>query len=157
MMLCASVCISEARAIGARVGFAPQGGEGEPADAVTVWSLYIPNGRELEHPHYAYKLAWLEALRSAGAEWLTADDAAESRTDHVLVGAVAGHALLEHRLTRLGVLSRGSADRQRSGGSGDAENCEKFFDHVSLLKNPSWRQATPGLVGHDKQSHPNPF
>ncbi len=67
----------EARAIGARVGFAPQGGEGEPADALTLWSLYIPNGRELEHPHYAYKLAWLEALRSAGAEWLMADDAAK--------------------------------------------------------------------------------
>lgn len=67
----------EARAIGARVGFAPLGGEGEPADAVTVWSLYIPNGRELDHPHYTYKLAWLEALRSAGAGWLAADAAAK--------------------------------------------------------------------------------
>ena len=30
-----------------------------------VWSIYVPNGRELEHPHYAYKLAWLAALRNA--------------------------------------------------------------------------------------------
>jgi len=32
---------------------------------VRVWSIYVPNGRELEHPHYAYKLAWLAALRDA--------------------------------------------------------------------------------------------
>ncbi|SNU01447.1 exodeoxyribonuclease-3 [Ruaniaceae bacterium KH17] len=65
--------VSEARAIGARVGFAPQGGEGELADALTLWSLYVPNGRELDHPHYAYKLAWFEALRAAGIGWLQAD------------------------------------------------------------------------------------
>jgi exodeoxyribonuclease-3 len=28
-----------------------------------VWSVYIPNGREPGHAHYAYKLAWLQALR----------------------------------------------------------------------------------------------
>lgn len=65
--------VEEARAIGARVGFAPRGGEGEPADAFTVWSLYIPNGRELDHPHYQYKLGWFEALRDAGKGWLEAD------------------------------------------------------------------------------------
>lgn len=27
-----------------------------------VWSLYVPNGREVGHPHYEYKLAWLDAL-----------------------------------------------------------------------------------------------
>ena len=32
---------------------------------VRVWSLYVPNGRTLDSPHYAYKLEWLEALRSA--------------------------------------------------------------------------------------------
>jgi exodeoxyribonuclease-3 len=32
---------------------------------VRVWSVYVPNGRELDHPHYAYKLAWLAALRDA--------------------------------------------------------------------------------------------
>ncbi|MCT2594071.1 exodeoxyribonuclease III [Streptomyces sp. N2-109] len=32
---------------------------------VRVWSVYVPNGREVGHPHFAYKLAWLEALRKA--------------------------------------------------------------------------------------------
>jgi exodeoxyribonuclease-3 len=32
-----------------------------------LWSVYVPNGREVDHPHYAYKLAWLEALRGAVA------------------------------------------------------------------------------------------
>jgi exodeoxyribonuclease-3 len=32
---------------------------------VRVWSVYVPNGRELSHPHYQYKLAWLAALRDA--------------------------------------------------------------------------------------------
>jgi exodeoxyribonuclease-3 len=30
-----------------------------------VWSVYTPNGRTLDSPHYEYKLAWLAALRSA--------------------------------------------------------------------------------------------
>jgi len=30
---------------------------------VRVWSVYVPNGRTLDSPHYAYKLAWLGALR----------------------------------------------------------------------------------------------
>jgi exodeoxyribonuclease-3 len=28
-----------------------------------LWSLYVPNGRALGDPHYAYKLDWLAALR----------------------------------------------------------------------------------------------
>ncbi len=32
-----------------------------------LWSVYVPNGREVEHEHYAYKLRWLEALR--GRPW----------------------------------------------------------------------------------------
>lgn len=40
----------EARALGARVG------------GVKVWSLYVPNGRSLDDPHYLYKLEWLAAL-----------------------------------------------------------------------------------------------
>ena len=31
---------------------------------VRVHSVYVPNGRTLESEHYAYKLAWLEALRA---------------------------------------------------------------------------------------------
>jgi len=45
----------EARAIGASCG------------PLRVWSLYIPNGRELSHPHYQYKLRWLAALRGVVA------------------------------------------------------------------------------------------
>jgi len=29
---------------------------------VRVWSLYVPNGRTIDDPHYAYKLEWLAAL-----------------------------------------------------------------------------------------------
>ncbi|WP_345711843.1 exodeoxyribonuclease III [Kineococcus glutinatus] len=57
--------VVEARAIGARCG------------GVDVWSLYVPNGRGLQDPHYPYKLAWLESLRAAGAGWLAADPAAQ--------------------------------------------------------------------------------
>ena len=50
----------EARAIGATSG------------GVRVWSLYVPNGRGLDDPHYTYKLDWLAALAGATDEWLTA-------------------------------------------------------------------------------------
>lgn len=53
--------IQEARAIGARCA------------GVEIWSLYIPNGREIGHAHYAYKLQWLAALRELGAARLAAD------------------------------------------------------------------------------------
>jgi len=54
----------EARAIGATCG------------GVRVWSLYVPNGRTVEDPHYAYKLEWLAALRDSASGWLAADPAA---------------------------------------------------------------------------------
>lgn len=40
---------------------------------VTVWSLYVPNGRAIGDPHYEYKLAWLSALRDCGAAALAED------------------------------------------------------------------------------------
>lgn len=49
----------EARAIGATV------------DGVRVWSLYVPNGRSLGDPHYAYKLDWLAALTEYTREQTT--------------------------------------------------------------------------------------
>ncbi len=36
---------------------------GATCDGVRVYSCYIPNGRALDDPHYAYKLAWLAKLR----------------------------------------------------------------------------------------------
>jgi exodeoxyribonuclease-3 len=41
---------AEARAIGATCG------------GLRLWSVYVPNGREPGHDHYAYKLRWLGAL-----------------------------------------------------------------------------------------------
>jgi exodeoxyribonuclease-3 len=54
---------TEARALGAVCG------------GVRVWSLYVPNGRSLTDPHYAYKLEWLTALRDTAADWLAAEPA----------------------------------------------------------------------------------
>ncbi len=52
---------AEARALGAT------------CDGVRVWSLYVPNGRAVDSPHYAYKLEWLAALNDTTHKWL-ADD-----------------------------------------------------------------------------------
>lgn len=46
---------------------------------VRVWSVYVPNGREVDHAHYAYKLQWFEALKAA-----VAGDAVGSRPFAVL-------------------------------------------------------------------------
>lgn len=55
----------EARAIGATCG------------GVRMWSLYVPNGREIGHPHYDYKLEWLERLRLDGQKWLATNPNAQ--------------------------------------------------------------------------------
>lgn len=54
--------VVEARSLGATVG-----------EGLRIWSLYVPNGREIDHPHYQYKLQWLEALRAEGARALAED------------------------------------------------------------------------------------
>ncbi|MEU3269481.1 exodeoxyribonuclease III [Saccharomonospora sp. NPDC006951] len=41
---------------------------GATCGGVRLWSLYVPNGREPGHPHYTYKLAWLDALRATVVE-----------------------------------------------------------------------------------------
>jgi exodeoxyribonuclease III len=53
--------VVEHRAIGATCG------------PVRVWSVYVPNGREPGHPHFAYKLEWLAALRDTVAKELTTE------------------------------------------------------------------------------------
>ncbi|RNE49911.1 exodeoxyribonuclease III [Corynebacterium alimapuense] len=50
----------EARAIGATCG------------GIRIWSLYVPNGREIADPHYDYKLRWLYALGFHVADSLVA-------------------------------------------------------------------------------------
>ncbi len=42
---------------------------GATCDGVRVWSVYVPNGRARDDPHYLYKLHWLRALRDAAATW----------------------------------------------------------------------------------------
>nr|WP_254631574.1 exodeoxyribonuclease III [Curtobacterium sp. Csp1] len=46
---------------------------GVTVDGVRLWSLYVPNGRELGDPHYTYKLDWLEQLADRTSEWLEAE------------------------------------------------------------------------------------
>ena len=46
---------------------------GATCAGVRVWSVYIPNGRAQDDPHYLYKLEWLARLRDAAAGWLAAD------------------------------------------------------------------------------------
>lgn len=48
----------EARALGVTV------------EDIRLWSLYVPNGRALEDPHYYYKLDWLTRLRVYAQNWL---------------------------------------------------------------------------------------
>jgi exodeoxyribonuclease III len=52
---------AEARALGATCG------------SLRVWSLYVPNGRSLDDPMYAYKLTWLAGLRQVLAGEVQAD------------------------------------------------------------------------------------
>lgn len=48
----------EARALGVTIG------------DLRLWSLYVPNGRAIDDPHFAYKLDWLLALRSEAERWI---------------------------------------------------------------------------------------
>ncbi len=51
----------EARALGATI------------NGVRLWSLYVPNGRSLDDPHYVYKLDWLARLKADAASWLASN------------------------------------------------------------------------------------
>jgi len=52
---------AESRAIGAVCG------------GLRVWSVYVPNGRKPDDPHYVYKLEWLRTLRAEARPWLDGD------------------------------------------------------------------------------------
>ncbi len=64
-----------------QIGFDGMPGYGEPIAAesraigavcggVRIWSLYVPNGRKPDDPHYHYKLEWLAKLRAEATQWL---------------------------------------------------------------------------------------
>jgi exodeoxyribonuclease-3 len=63
------------------VGFPGEPGFPEPearalsatCGGLRVWSVYVPNGRTLDSPHYEYKLAWLAALRDTLSTELAAE------------------------------------------------------------------------------------
>ncbi|AZN30125.1 exodeoxyribonuclease III [Flaviflexus salsibiostraticola] len=57
--------VVEPRAIGATCG------------GIDVWSLYVPNGRSITDPHYAYKLSFLTALAEQGRSRLADDPSAD--------------------------------------------------------------------------------
>jgi exodeoxyribonuclease III len=48
----------EARALGVTVA------------GIRLWSLYVPNGRSLDDPHFEYKLDWLATLAADAKDWL---------------------------------------------------------------------------------------
>ena len=50
--------VSEARAIAATF------------DGIRLWSLYVPNGRSIDDPHFSYKLEWLDRLAGITADTL---------------------------------------------------------------------------------------
>ena len=76
----APTCRIEARAIGVTV------------DGVRLWSLYVPNGRALDDPHYAYKLDWLaHAAPRDTRDWLAAEPDAAARADGRLQHRAARH------------------------------------------------------------------
>jgi exodeoxyribonuclease-3 len=58
----------EARAVGVSIG------------DMRLWSVYVPNGRDLVDPHMAYKLEWLDAFGQHLKEW------SDSHPDSSVVG-----------------------------------------------------------------------
>ncbi|MFZ9087508.1 MAG: exodeoxyribonuclease III [Pontimonas sp.] len=69
----------EARAVGVSIG------------DLRVWSVYVPNGRALDDPHMAYKLAWLDAFGHYLREW-----SADHPESSVVVGGDFNIAPMPH-------------------------------------------------------------
>ena len=64
--------VVEARALGATVGGQPRA-DGSATPRIRLWSLYVPNGREIGHPHMDYKLGWLNTLAGHAGTWAGED------------------------------------------------------------------------------------
>ena len=67
---------TEARALGATCA------------GVRVWSLYVPNGRGIDDPHYRYKLQWLAALRDCSDSWIQRQPEAQLPRLSKVIGAL---------------------------------------------------------------------
>ena len=114
-------------------GFADMPGFGEPplpesralgavCGGVRVWSLYVPNGRKIDDPHFHYKLEWLAKLREAAKSWAGEDAAlvgdwniAPLDTDvfDILQFAKSTHVTVPERAAFNGFLEDGWADMVR--------------------------------------------
>ena len=90
-------------------------------DGIRIWSVYVPNGREVDSDHYRYKLDWLGKLRAA-----VAPDAGHSMVcgDFNIIpadadvfdpAALAGHTHVtpRERAELTGLLDLGMRDVQR--------------------------------------------
>ncbi|WP_084468793.1 exodeoxyribonuclease III [Nocardiopsis trehalosi] len=160
---------------GVRVGFPEQPGWGDPEAAearaigavcggVEVWSLYVPNGRELDDPHLAYKLRWLDRLRAFGADRLAADPGAQlafcgdfnvaPQDDDVWdMAAFEGktHVSAEERAAFAGVVDAGFTDVARAHTPGPGVYTFWDYKQLSFPKRKGMRidfvLASPALAG----------
>lgn len=128
-----------------------------------VTSVYVPNGRALDNPHYAYKLGWLAALRAR----LDAFDPAQplavmgdfnvARTDEdvwdpaAFVGSTHVTPAERHAMDEL--VAWGLVDVAARPGKGD--RAYTYFDyragmmHKNLGMRIDYVLATPAVVVRD--------
>jgi exodeoxyribonuclease III len=99
--------VSEPRALGATCG------------GVRLWTVYVPNGRELGHPHYDYKLQWLEALRRTVAAELTDRFAVLGDFNIAPTDADVWDAAAVHGATHVSAPERAALARLRELGLSD--------------------------------------
>ena len=100
---------------------------GATCRGLRIWSLYVPNGRSVDDPHYAYKLSWLHALRDALAAEptplvVTGDFNIAPTDDDVWdIGQFAGstHVTPAERAAYSALLDLGLVDVPARPGKGD--------------------------------------
>lgn len=100
--------------------------EGRAVSAVCgglrIWSVYVPNGREVDSEHYRYKLAWLARLRAAvapeAAQTMVCGDfnIVPADADVFDPAALVGHTHVTpaERAELSGLLELGMVDLQRA-------------------------------------------
>jgi exodeoxyribonuclease-3 len=134
---------------------------------VRLWSLYVPNGRRAGSPHYAYKLAFLDAIRAHATQEAEAlsdaplgllgdfnvaptdadvwDPAVFDGGTHV---SVAERAALEALRTGVGrdgltdLLPRASADPTTRGTRGRSGRCACSASRSAAACASTWRWST---------------
>lgn len=94
-----------------------------------MWSVYVPNGRKREDPHWYFKLSWLERLRAAiavdvvaGTPTIVAGDVNVQRADLDVYDPLRwrnrNHATPEERAALAAVLDTGVRDVMREAHPG---------------------------------------